>query len=91
MNRNTLIVSLVLAIMLAIVGTAQGPSTSASEVTGRFQLFSGEHSVTTSKGTYTEKAILRLDRQTGTVHEWVYFAGSDHKLHNFWSAISETP
>lgn len=39
MNRNTLIVSLVLAIMLAIVGTAQAPSTSASEVTGRFQLF----------------------------------------------------
>jgi hypothetical protein len=67
MNRNTLIVAAIAAIVVFAVGKAQTESGNAQ--TGRYQLFSGEHDLLGS--TLTEKAILRLDTATGNVDQWV--------------------
>ena len=84
MNRINIAVVVVIAIALLAIANAQ---TGPQGQVGRYQLFSGDHLVGTSKGAFTQKDIMRLDTQTGDTYVWVDSTDSSGRLTSAWAVI----
>ncbi|MGD1071715.1 MAG: hypothetical protein ABSB15_16400 [Bryobacteraceae bacterium] len=82
MTKTNLAIGITVIVALLAIGvarmTAQGQP--ADGAVGRYQLFTAEHAITSPKGTYTGKDILRIDTATGQTSAWVNGQDASGKL-----------
>lgn len=95
MNRTNTVIIVIAAAVLLAVGNAQtkpaGPTQAAPipcSGTGRYQLFTGEHLVFSDGIATMQKAIMRIDTETGQAYYWVD-SQKDGKLLTFWHPIDQ--
>ena len=89
MTRVPAAVLLIIVAAAMVLMNAQTKPRAPISQSGRYALFSAEHEVLLKTGSSTEKVILRIDTQTGTVYQWMDGYDKDGNLLDTWLLIGE--